>query len=198
MRSEGLNLIAYHTRNILYLLCGLIQHRGGELSVDDPANISLIIVAVDCHYVIHQLKGVAKEILGIVHDELIVAHATIGLRDSHVLIEFITVSVLNDDLNGESTRTDTDGCHFHLHVLVDLHVLKAVTIIFRINAVILGLSIQGLAHQLLTGNVHITQISQRRHTELAIAIVLKGTVRYLVIILFVIIWTEEVDPRMTI
>ena len=56
MRIEGYNLEADHARNILNLLSSLIKHRGGELRMNNPADVGFIVIAVHSHNVIHQLE----------------------------------------------------------------------------------------------------------------------------------------------
>ena len=159
MRIHGLNLILHHTRNSLHLLCRLIQQLGLELRMDNLADIGPIVVAIDRHDVIHQLKRVTEEVFSLIHDKLVITHTAIRLRNGDILEELITVFVFYDNLHGETAGSYTNSCHLHFHILVDSHILETVTVIFCINTIVLGLGVQGLSHQLFTGDIHITKIS---------------------------------------
>ena len=56
VRVKGFYLEANHARNILHLLRGLVKHRGGELRMNNPADVGFIVIAVHSHNVIHQLE----------------------------------------------------------------------------------------------------------------------------------------------
>ena len=99
MRIHALNLIFDHTGDRLHFLRSLVQQLRGELGVNNLTNKCLVIIAIDCHNVIHQLEGIAKKIFSFIHDELIITHTTIGLRDGNILEELITILILDDDFH---------------------------------------------------------------------------------------------------
>ena len=129
----------------------------------------------------------------IVHDELIIAHTAIGLRDSHVLEELIAILVLDDDLDGVVAGADTNGDHRNGHVLVDQDILITLAIVLGIDAIVLGLGVEGLTHELLAGNVDIAEVGQRGHTGLLVAIVLERAAGDFVVILLAVVLTLEID-----
>ena len=68
-------------------------------------------------------------------------HPSVGLGDSHILIELIAILILHDNLHRETARAYTYSCHLYLHVLIDNDILEAIAIIIRINTVELGLGV---------------------------------------------------------
>ena len=193
MRIDGLELVFSQTGDGLKLLGGLVEHLGGILGVDDAADVDTIVIAVDVHDILDELEGIGEEVLGLVHDELIIAHTAIGLRDSHVLEELIAILVLNDDLDGVVAGANTNGDHRNGHVLVDQDILITLAIVLGIDAIVLGLGVEGLTHELLAGNVDIAEVGQRGHTGLLVAIVLERAAGDLVVILLAVVLTLEID-----
>ena len=124
-----------------------------------------------------------------IHDKLIVTHTTIGLRQGKCLIELIAIFVFNNNLNGEATTTDTYLRHSDRHILWHLHLTIAIAIIFCIHTIESTFGVEFLTHQLLLGNIHITEVCQSRNTKFAIAIVVERTIRNLKIVHFVLVLT---------
>ena len=135
---------------------------------------------------------------GIVHHELVVAHTTVRLRESHILVELITLCVLNDNLDGETTSADAYPTNDNLLVHRHLYLLHTIALVIGIDIEDGALGYQSLANQFLTGNVDIAQIGQCWHTHFIIAIVLERTVQHLIVIHPIITQTLEVDACMTL
>ena len=79
MRIHCLNLILNQTGNGLKLLSSLVYQLCRILRMDNLADVSSVVVAVDIHDIIYKLKRISKKIFSLIHNELIVTHATIGL-----------------------------------------------------------------------------------------------------------------------
>ena len=193
MRIHGLYLILCQTRDRLHLFRHLVQQLRRKLRVDDLTQEPSVVIAVDVHHILHQFEGVGKQIPLFIHDELIIAHTGVGLRDGHILIELITVLILHNDLHRVVARADANSLHLHLHVLIDHHFLIAITFDFRINTIELCLGIDILPDQFLTGYIHIPQIGQRGYTQFAEAVVIERTIRNLIIIRPLVVLAEEID-----
>ena len=200
LRGNVLNGERCKTRHFQHtiLTVTLRQHLGSVLGMHYLANI-LGKVFRNFHQCILQFEGASKQEFGIVAvDELIVAHAAVGLRDGHILEIFPAVLVLYNDFHGKAARAHTDVRHRHFIIQRYCHLLIAFTIILRIHPKQRCLSKQRLSHQLLPGYVHIAQICQRRDAHFAETIIVKRAVGHLVIIITTVVLTQEVNVRMTV
>ena len=151
-----------------------------------------------CHIGTQELKGACKAIHLSIVGEAFFTDATVGFRHGDILIELVAVLVFHNDFHWEWTGTDTNGLDGDEHILLDDNITITITIVFGINTEILRTRQQGLVHQQLASLVNITQIGQRWHTSLRIAIGFKRAVRLFVIIVSAIVLTGEVDMYATI
>ena len=133
-----------------------------------------------------------------VHNELVVAHAAIGLRQGQRLVELIAVLVFHNNLHRETAATHADGFYRHLAILRHFHLTVTITVVLCIDTIDGTLGVHTLAHQFLPGNVYIAQVGQRRNTQFAVAVVVERTARNLVVVHLAIVLTVEVHAGVAV
>src|SRR5574344_115469 len=155
------------------------------------------ILATGCDVGVSHLESTIEQELGISHEVRGITHSEVGLTSGNTVIELIAFTVLNDNLYRITSCTGTDSNYLDLCVLWYCDLIVTVGSCVIVNTIDVSKRIEFGTHKLCAGYVNISQISQCRHTHLIVAIIIKSAIWYLVIIVLIIIFTEEVDVIMT-
>ena len=131
----------------------------------------VVVIFGYCHDGICILKRVLEKEFLVVHDELVVTQATVGLRHGDTLEELVALLVLGNNLHREVAGTDTDSLDGDNDILLNRHLTTTVAVVVGINIVFLRTCQHLLVYQQFTSLIDIAQISQRRHTLAAVAVV---------------------------
>ena len=94
---------------------------------------------------ISQFKRTIKSVFCVIHNELIIAHTTVGLAQCHILVEFTTALVSNDNLDGEFSGTHANGHDLYLLIQGHFHFSETLAHIINILTEDGGLGKKSLA-----------------------------------------------------